>query len=513
MKKIFAIVLFSTACVMLHAQDAVHFEFSDGVENAALKSKMEQNISALLTNINQAETNHLSINFGGIDIKERTSQLISEFWNVVHFRIVDDDIVEHCHRVKNTSGAVVGYQVRNIAVEIKPLDNTYNGVSHQEVIINLDLKGVITHFNFARGLDFYIAIIKKGKSVDDMECREQVLHWVEQFRNAFTRKDIVFMENVLDGDAFVATDENTSMGKQQCLAYLRKVFSDNSNINIRFEDISVTRLTSMPNCYGVSLRHDWTSPNKREEGVVNFIWDFSNVGSPKILFLFFSSEARVEAFLNNDCAGFGLKGNVKKVIQNADDDVIVYYFGTEWIACNLEFSQSGKLVKVNGLKGGNKIKDMEGEYFAADYEEFKEATKDVPAGVFVYIPNPEFGLVRDANGRIWKRVHLVTGCEDDWEEWEELQYDDKGRVTSIKTTVKYSYNNKVTDKGDNIKYFYDENGNVVKAVRYDSNEKKTFTITYQYKKFDRAGNWLVRVANCAGAGPINETERRKVVYW
>ena len=42
MKKIFTIVLFCTACVMLHAQDAVHFEFSDGIEDIALKSKMEQ---------------------------------------------------------------------------------------------------------------------------------------------------------------------------------------------------------------------------------------------------------------------------------------------------------------------------------------------------------------------------------------------------------------------------------------------------------------------------------------
>ena len=390
MKKFFALVLFFAVCVMLHAQDAVRFEFSDGIENAALKNKMEQHISTLLTNINQAETNHSSINYRGIDIDERASQSINEMWDAVHFRILDDDIVEHCHRLKNSSGAVVGYQVRNIAVEIKPIDNSYKGSPNQEVSINLDLKGVVTDFNFSAELNQYLKTIREGR------------------------------------------------------------------------------------------RH---------------------------------RDNRVDVPVQNDLAAFGLKGNVKKVIQNADADVVVYYFGTEWISCNLEFSQSGKLLRVNGLKGGNKIDDMEGEYFAADYEEFKEATKDVSAGVFVYVPNPEFGLVRDANGRIWKRVHLVTGCEEDWEEWEELQYDDKGRVATMKMTVKNSYDDKVTDKGDNVKYFYDEKGNVIKAVRYDSYEKKTYTMTYTYKEFDAAGNWLVRVANCPVSGPINEVERRKVEYW
>ena len=75
----------------------------------------------------------------------------------------------------------------------------------------------------------------------------------------------------------------------------------------------------------------------------------------------------------------------------------------------------------------------------------------MPAGVFVFSDIPEFGLVRDEGGRILKRVHLVVGCEDDWEEWETLQYDDKGRVVSIKMAVKNPEEKKITDKGDYIK--------------------------------------------------------------
>lgn len=389
MKKIFAIVLFCAVCVMLHAQDAVHFEFSDGVEDAVLKSKMEQHISALLTAINRAETKNSAIDYSGINIDGRATQNIGEVWKDVHFRIVDDDIVEHCHRVKNSSGAVIGYQVLNIAVEMKPSDNSYTGVRNPVVKVNLDLKGVITDFIFPPDLKRYLETVKEGER---------------------------------------------------------------------------------------------------------------------------SKDAHNNGFAQNDRAAFGLKGNVTKVIQSEDYDVRVNYFGTEWITCNLEFSQSGKLVRVNGLKGGNKMDDKEGEYFAADYEEFKEATKDVPAGVFVFSETPEYGLVRDANGRIWKRVHLVIGCEDDLEEWETLQYDDKGRVVSIKMTERSFYEKKFTDRGDNIRYSYDEDGNVIKAERYDSYEKKTYTMTYQYKQFDRAGNWLVRVANCEQMGLENRIEKRTVEY-
>lgn len=512
MKKIFAIVLFGAACMMLHAQDAVHFEFSDGMENAALKNKMEQQVSALLTAINLAETNHSVISYSGIDIDEHVTQSINKTWNAVHFRIVDDDIVEHCLRMKNSSGTIVGYQVRNIAIELKPLGIPYTGAQNQEVSIDFDLKGAVTGFNFIQELDLYVKIIREGERLDDLEQREQVMRWVELYRNAYTQKDIGFMEKIFNEDASIAKNEYSLMGKQQYLAYLRKTFSDNSYINVRFDDISVTRLASMPDCYGVFLRQDRSSSNKKEEGVVYFIWDFSNKVSPIIQFMLDSCGAYVSKTAYTDRTAFGLKGNVKKVIQNGDVDVIVYHFGTEWISCNLEFSQSGKLVRVNGLKSGNKLKDMEGEYFAADYEEFKKATKDMPEGVFVFSADPEFGLVRDANGRIIKRVHLVSGCEEDWEDWETLQYDDKGRVATIKMSVRNPYEKKFTDKGDYIKYFYDDNDNVIKAVWYDSDEKKSHTITYQYKKFDSAGNWLVRVANCEGRGPINEIEQRIVEY-
>lgn len=210
----------------------------------------------------------------------------------------------------------------------------------------------------------------------------------------------------------------------------------------------------------------------------------------------------------NDRATFGLKGNVKKVTQRDNSDTGVNWVGCGWDTYNLEFSETGKLVKVNGRKGGLKYENNETEYFVQDYEEFKETTKGAPDGVFVYTDTPEFGLDRDAKNRISKRISINSVGED----WEKLKNDDQGRVVLVNCSFLSDGDGNEYNVG-NLKYTYDENGNVIKIVRYAADENKTYTITYKYEQFDQSGNWLVRVMNCEAMGFKNEVEKRTVEYW
>lgn len=281
----------------LHAQDEVAFEFSDGIDGT-IKATMEQNTTRLLTAINRAESRNADINYSGIGIDNLASQSIGMMWNNVHFRVVDDDIVEHCLRVKSSSGAVIGYQVRNIAVEMKPLDNSYVGDRNQEVCINFDRNGKISDFNITMGLQQYLKIIKEGEKLNDMDRRMQILHWVEQFRNAYCQKDINFMENVFSDDALIVTGkvvkrehtdmkpisvEYTTQGKQQYLAGLRRVFKNNGYINVKFDDIEIVRHGAKPNYYGVTLKQGWFTKNYSDEGIVFIVWDFTDEFQPKIM--------------------------------------------------------------------------------------------------------------------------------------------------------------------------------------------------------------------------------------
>ena len=293
-------ILFPLALLLpfaLHAQDEVAFEFSDGIDGA-VKATMEQNTSRLLTAINRAESRNADINYSGIGIDNLASQSIGMMWNNVHFRVLDDDIVEHCLRVKSSSGSIIGYQVRNIAVEMKPLDNSYVGDRNQEVCINFDRNGKISDFNITMGLQQYMKIIKEGEKLNDMDRRMQILHWVEQFRNAYCQKDINFMENVFSDDALIVTGkvvkrehtdmkpinvEYTTQGKQQYLAGLRRVFRNNGYINVKFDDIEIVRHGAKPNYYGVTLKQGWFTKNYSDEGIVFIVWDFTDEFNPKIM--------------------------------------------------------------------------------------------------------------------------------------------------------------------------------------------------------------------------------------
>ena len=284
--------------MMLHAQDEVAFEFSDGIENGRVKSAMEQNTSRLLTAINRAQSSGGDINYSGIDIDGLASQSLGMMWNNVHMRVVDDDIVEHCLRVKSSGGKVIEYQVRNIAVEMKPMDDSYVGDLNQEICINYDLNGRISDVNITMGMQQYLRLMREGDRLSDLDRRMQILHWVEQFRNAYCQKDINFMENVFSDDALIVTGkvvkrqptdmkpisvQYTTQGKQQYLNGLRRVFKNNGYINVKFDDIEIVRHGAKPNYYGVTLRQGWYTKNYSDDGIVFIVWDFTDEFNPKIM--------------------------------------------------------------------------------------------------------------------------------------------------------------------------------------------------------------------------------------
>lgn len=296
MKKII-LILAMVLCSKVYAQNEVYFEFSDGI-SGNLKTTMEQNISKLLTAVNNAESKNKDINYTGINIDNLASQSIGMMWRNVHFRVVDSDIVEHCLCVKSSTGAVIGYQVRNIAIEMKPLNDSYIGDLNQEVSINFDKNGKITDFNITMGLQQYVKLIKEGEKLDDLDRRMQILHWVEQFRNAYVTKDINFMENVFSDDALIVTGKvikrqktdmkpidvvYTTQGKEQYLNGLRRVFKNNAYINVKFDDITIVRHGAKPNYYGVTLKQGWNTKNYSDEGIVFVVWDFTDELNPKIM--------------------------------------------------------------------------------------------------------------------------------------------------------------------------------------------------------------------------------------
>lgn len=300
MKKIILFLLIACCSQQAWTQDEVSFEFSDGISNTVLKQKMERQVSLLLTAINKAESTGGLINFSGIEIDPMASQSITAHWENARFRCLDDDIVEHCLSLKR-NGRVYGYQVRNIAVEMKPIDDAYQDDLNQEVCINFDTKGVISDFNFTMGITQYTRLMKEGAEIGDIDEREQVIHFCEQFKNAYIKKDIKFLEDIFSDDALIITGkviirkkaelqmsqkdyEYTTKTKAEYLKGLRALFKDPKvgAINVNFKDYRIKRHGSKPNYYGVTLVQDWAHNTYKDQGIVFLVWDFTDKEHPQI---------------------------------------------------------------------------------------------------------------------------------------------------------------------------------------------------------------------------------------
>ena len=299
MKKLLCF-LFGLFVMLSGYAQKVNFEFSDGIEEGILKTKMEQQMSSLLSAINEANAVNADVNFSSIDITDDASASLTMTWEQVHFSIEDDDIVDHCISLPGKSG---GFRIQNIGVLMNPKEESgYDGEKRREIYIDFDKTGKIVDFNFTLGMNMYTEILKKGEELGDLDRRMQIIDWCEHFAKAYCDKNMKFMQTIFSDDAIIITGKmtmqrvHTDMGmkdqakvkyvqqtKSQYLSNLSRVFASNSYVNVKFEDYTVVRHGAKPNYYGVTLRQKWHTARYSDEGTVFLIWDFSNEEAPRIL--------------------------------------------------------------------------------------------------------------------------------------------------------------------------------------------------------------------------------------
>ena len=299
MKKLLCF-LFGLFVMLSGYAQKVNFEFSDGIEEGILKTKMEQQMSSLLSAINEANAVNADVNFSSIDITDDASTSLTMTWEQVHFSIEDDDIVDHCISLPGKSG---GFRIQNIGVLMNPKEESgYDGEKRREIYIDFDKTGKIVDFNFTMGMNMYTEILKKGEELGDLDRRMQIIDWCEHFAKAYCDKNMKFMQTIFSDDAIIITGKmtmqrvHTDMGmkdqakvkyvqqtKSQYLSNLSRVFASNSYVNVKFEDYTVIRHGAKPNYYGVTLRQKWHTARYSDEGTVFLIWDFTNEEAPRIL--------------------------------------------------------------------------------------------------------------------------------------------------------------------------------------------------------------------------------------
>lgn len=301
MKTFLAIVL-SYILAMPSVNDVVSFEIdrNDGIDPSIPVERMEKNIAGLLTAMNRAFTAKSgSIDFSGVEISKDAAFSLMLIWENVRMHTFDDDIIEKCVKLGHAPN-LRGYEIQNIGVEMMPVNpNEYRESRNQEITITLDPQGRISDFVISMGMHQYSSMMKGAKTLEDIDQRQQILHFVEQFRTAYCEKNKQFLEDVFSDDALIITGrvrqravaekgisavvDYTRQSKREYLDRLfRKFDMKNSYINVKFDDIEVERNPLNPDIYGVTVRQEWYSTGYSDVGTVFLLWDFTNKLRPQI---------------------------------------------------------------------------------------------------------------------------------------------------------------------------------------------------------------------------------------
>lgn len=287
----FLAVFLVTISSICYAQ--VEVEVIDGIDNNAIKSKIETSASRFLSEVNKAYDGKRALRLTGL-VADDAEMSIELLWENVHFHTEDQYIGE------SLLSTPEGYQIRNIALEILPQDAN-SKTDYKEAVINFSKSGDITSVYFSIENNTYKQIMEKGLQLNDMARRMEILDYVERFRTSYNQKDLNFLNQVFSDDALIITGKvitpkrNTDGGsismpkvtytkhdKKTYLANLARVFRNNRYINVNFDDVTIKRHGINPNIYGVRVIQHWSTSSYSDEGYVFMVWDFTNPNAPQI---------------------------------------------------------------------------------------------------------------------------------------------------------------------------------------------------------------------------------------
>ena len=273
---------------LINAQQKNNFKFTDGATES-LRIIMQQNTKAVFDVINDSYHSkknglQLSQNNTTSDARDRLQAL----WSTSSFYCTKTDVQQSVLKMPNGN-----WQVRNIPVFFEQGETDED--KNQDIVIEFTPTGIINDVYIAIPLHQVENILNKGANVIDMRRRQMILEFVENFRTAYNRKDIKYLDQVFSKDALIITGkvltakgdgypliEKKVQNKVQYMENLKRAFATNSYINIKFAEIEVTQPYEKDYVYCVRLVQDWHSSNYSDKGWIFLIIDFRNENEPQI---------------------------------------------------------------------------------------------------------------------------------------------------------------------------------------------------------------------------------------
>ncbi len=195
MRKKVCVFLAMLATMTALAQEAT-FRFTDGIYENALKVQMERRVSALLTEINAASEQGRELNLSGITTSEAAERL-GRIWENFGF-VCQSNAKSICYSL------VKGYQARGIQATVTRQPEDCKDPKTRELTVSFDEKGNITRVTFALQNN-RLSVATGEEQVYDARRRNEILKFVEDFRNYYIEKDITSLRRVYSDDALIIT--------------------------------------------------------------------------------------------------------------------------------------------------------------------------------------------------------------------------------------------------------------------------------------------------------------------
>lgn len=273
--------------------NTTHFRLTDGIQDEVVKGNIENNVTYLLSVFNKAAMDGKKIVLPETGFTQDARTLIPDIWKSGAIVCSLAQLERKCLTLPNNQ-----YQIREIPVTMLAAPQERQ---NQEIVITLTSKGDIDNVTVALAEHQYTDILANHYSVSDFNKRQIIVDFVENFRTAYNRKDLDYLQAIFSDNALIITgkvikekpNSDTALkslsnekivylkqSKKSYLAGLKKVFSKNKYIDVQFEDIEVLSHTKNPKVYGVTLKQDWKSSTYMDTGFVFLMIDFSDELQP-----------------------------------------------------------------------------------------------------------------------------------------------------------------------------------------------------------------------------------------
>jgi len=266
-----------------------------GIDNNSLKTRMDNNASKLLTEINAAFVKGAVPSLTGIEMTTDAKSSVLAIWETSPFRCKETEIIDAILNLH--SGDM---ELRNIRLYMKEADSTDR---NQEGVLVFTKSGVIDNLYLAIENKQWKKVMEEGNGVADLRRREIILNFVENFRTSYNRKDTTFLNKVFSKDALIITGKVITVkrtdqdlinnlpkekiiyvrqSKLEYISKMKQIFAANDYLNIKFDELKVVQHQKLPDYYGVTIKQYWNSTLYKDIGYVFLLIDFSDEENPLI---------------------------------------------------------------------------------------------------------------------------------------------------------------------------------------------------------------------------------------